>query len=135
MKIVPEPNELTAPYWSAAHERRLVIQRCECGHLSHPPVASCPVCHASAFTWAQMSGRGKVYAFTWVNHSVHPVSAGAVPYIIVLVELEEGPRILTNLRNCDVQDVRVGLPVQVLFEDVSDTIALPQFEPAPGGER
>jgi hypothetical protein len=76
-----------------------------------------------------MSGDGVVHAFTWVNHSVHPVSAGRTPYILVLVELSEGPRILTNLRHCAVEDVRVGLAVHVLFEDVSDTITLPQFTP------
>lgn len=129
MRIVPQPDELTAPYWAAAREHRLVIQRCACGRLSHPPVASCPDCHSSTFTWETMSGRGSVYAFTWVNHSVHPVSAGQTPYIVVLVELEEGPRILTNLRDCSVEDVHVGLEVQVRFEDLTDEIGLPQFAP------
>ena len=130
MKILPAPNELTAPYWEAAREHRLVVQRCVgCGRLSHPPLVSCPACHGSAFTWDPMSGDGEVYAFTWVSHSVHPVSAGRTPYILVLVELAEGPRILTNLRGCAPEDVRVGLSVRVSFEDVSDTISLPQFTP------
>jgi uncharacterized OB-fold protein len=76
-----------------------------------------------------MSGRGTVYAFTIVNHSVHPVSAGAIPYVLVLVELDEGPRILTNLRHCDIGDVRVGMSVEVLFDDLTETIGLPQFAP------
>lgn len=129
MRILPAVTELTAPYWEAARRHRLVVQRSACGRLSHPPVASCPACHDSRFTWEQMSGDGTVHAFTWVNHSVHPVSAGHTPYILVLVELSEGPRILTNLRHCAVQDVHVGLPVRVLFEDVTDTITLPQFAP------
>ncbi len=129
MRILPAPDELTAPYWAAARQHRLVVQRCSCGRLSHPPVASCPACHGRAFTWEQMSGAGAVHAFTWVSHSVHPVSAGHTPYILALVELSEGPRILTNLRDCAPADARVGLPVRVLFEDVSDTIALPQFTP------
>ncbi|HEX4011450.1 MAG TPA: Zn-ribbon domain-containing OB-fold protein [Solirubrobacteraceae bacterium] len=130
MRILPAPNELTAPYWEAAREHRLVIQRCDaCGRLSHPPVASCPACHGSALRWDPMSGEGEVYAFTWVSHSVHPVSTGKTPYILVLVALAEGPRILTNLRDCAPEDVRVGLPVHVTFEDVSDTVSLPQFTP------
>jgi uncharacterized OB-fold protein len=129
MRILPAATELTAPYWEAARRHRLVVQHCSCGRLSHPPVASCPACHGSEFAWPQMSGDGAVHAFTWVNHSVHPVSAGRTPYILVLVELSEGPRILTNLRHCAVEDVHVGLPVRVLFEDVSDTITLPQFTP------
>jgi uncharacterized OB-fold protein len=130
MKILPAADELTAPYWAAARERRLVIQRCECGRLSHPPVASCPRCHGTRFTWSQMSGRGTMYAFTVVHHSVHPVTAGAVPYVIALVELDEGPRILTNLRDYDPDDIRVGLPVQVTFEGVDETVTLAQFTPA-----
>ncbi len=129
MKILPAPDELTAPYWAAARERRLVVQRCECGRLAHPPVARCPRCHGGRFTWPQMSGRGTVYAFTVVHHSVHPATAGAIPYVIVLVELAEGPRILTNLRDYNAEDLRVGLPVQVIFERVSDTVTLPQFTP------
>lgn len=130
MKILPAADELTAPFWAAARERRLVVQRCECGRLTHPPVASCSRCHGTRFTWSQMSGRGTVYAFTVVHHSVHPVTAGAIPYVIALVELDEGPRILTNLRNCAPEEVSVGLPVEVIFEDLDDTVTLPQFTPA-----
>jgi hypothetical protein len=82
-----------------------------------------------------MSGYGRVYAFTSVCHAVHPVTVGHTPYVIALTQLDEGPRMLTNLRNCDPQDLRVGLPVQVIFEDVSDTLSLPQFTPRrPGRE-
>lgn len=131
MRILPEPDELSAPYWSAAHEHRLAIQRCEgCGRLAHPPLASCPACHGRRFDWPTMSGRGTVYAFTVVHHSVHPVTASAVPYVLALVELEEGPRVLTNLRNCDVGAARVGLAVEVTFEDLDETTTLPQFQPA-----
>jgi uncharacterized OB-fold protein len=129
MRILPAANELTAPYWEAARRHRLVVQRCSCGRLSHPPVASCPACHGGALRWEEMSGEGLVHAFTWVNHSVHPVSTGHTPYILVLVELSEGPRILTNLRHCTPEAVHVGLPVRVLFEDISNTVTLPQFAP------
>jgi uncharacterized OB-fold protein len=127
VRILPVPDELTAPYWTAAGEHRLVIQQCECGRLSHPPVAICPVCHSRRFTWPPMSGNGHVYAFTSVCHPVHPVTVGHTPYLIALIELDEGPRLLTNLRHCDAADVRVGLPVRVIFEDLSDTVSLPQF--------
>ena len=134
MRILPLADELTAPYWAAAGEHRLVIQRCECGRLSHPPVAICPSCHGRVFTWERMSGYGEVYAFTSVCHAVHPVTMGRTPYIIALVALDEGPRMLTNLRGCDAQDVRVGLPVRVIFEDLSDTVSLPQFTPRHSSE-
>ncbi len=134
MRILPVPDELTAPFWTAASEHRLVIQRCECGRLSHPPVAICPVCHSQRFTWQPMSGSGQVYAFTSVCHAVHPVTVGHTPYIIALVELAEGPRMLTNLRGCEAGGVRVGLPVQVIFEDLTDTLSLPQFTPQIGDQ-
>jgi hypothetical protein len=134
MRILPGADELTAPYWAAAREHRLVIQRCACGRLAHPPMARCPACHGRAFSWETMCGQGSVHAFTWVDHSVHPVSAGRTPYILTLVELTEGPRILTNLRRCAPRDVHVGLAVQVLFEDVTDTVTLPQFAPCPAAE-
>ena len=134
MRILPLADELTAPYWAAAGEHRLVIQRCECGRLSHPPVAICPACHGRVFTWERMSGYGEVYAFTSVCHAVHPVTMGHTPYTIALVALDEGPRMLTNLRGCDTQDVRVGLPVRVIFEDLSDTVSLPQFTPRHSSE-
>lgn len=135
MKVLPVPNELTAPYWEAARQHRLAVQRCSCGRLSHPPVARCPSCAGAEFSWPTMSGRGAVYAFTVVHHSVHPVSAGATPYVIALVELEEGPRLLTNLRGCAPEAVRIKMPVEVVFEDVDPAIALPQFAPRGGDVR
>ncbi|MGH8981135.1 MAG: Zn-ribbon domain-containing OB-fold protein [Acidimicrobiales bacterium] len=133
MNVLPVPDELTAPYWDAAREHRLAVQRCACGRLAHPPVARCPACAGNVFTWPETSGRGAVYAFTVVHHSVHPVSTGKTPYVIALVELEEGPRIVTNIRGCAPEEVRVGMPVHVVFEDVDDSVTLPQFAPR-GGE-
>jgi len=135
MRILPVPDEVTAPFWAAAAEHRLVIQQCQCGRLSHPPVAICPECRRHTFTWLPMSGYGTVYAFTTVCHAVHPVTVGRTPYVIALIALDEGPRMLSNLRRCDAEEVRVGLPVQVIFEELSDTVWLPQFTPRrDGGE-
>ena len=135
MRIVPVPDELTAPYWAAAGEHRLAVQRCEsCGRLAHPPVARCPACHGDTFAWPAMSGRGRLHTYTVATHSVHPVSEGHTPYVIALVELEEGPRILTNLRGIEPDAVRVGMELQVTFEDVGDGLALPQFVPTGGAE-
>lgn len=133
MKVLPVPNELTAPYWDAAREHRLAIQRCACGRLAHPPVARCPACAGNDFSWPTMSGRATVYAFTVVHHSVHPVSAGATPYVVALVELDEGPRIVTNVRGCAPEDVRIGMRLEVVFEDLDESVTLPQFAPRGGG--
>lgn len=134
MRIIPRPDELNGPYWEAAAEHRLVIQRCvACGRFNHPPVVSCPSCHSHDFDWPTMSGRGHLYTFTVAHHSVHPVTAGSMPYILALVELEEGPRLLTNLRDIQPDDVHVGLALEVLFEDLDEVTTLPQFRPANAG--
>lgn len=131
MKIIPRPDELTAPYFEAAAEGRLAIQRCSgCGRLHHTPVVSCPGCHGDAFEWPSMSGRGTLFTYTVVQHSVHPVTVGAIPYIIALVELEEGPRVLANLRDVAPEDAHIGLPVEVFFEELDEETKLPQFRPA-----
>jgi len=75
------------------------------------------------------SGRGRVYTYTVVYHATHAAMADKVPYISALIELEEGPRVLTNLRNCTEDDVQIGMPVIVLFEELTDEITLPQFAP------
>lgn len=82
-----------------------------------------------------MCGRGTVHTFTIVHHSVHPVTAGSLPYVLVLVQLDEGPRVLTNLRDAQPDRVHVGMPVEVIFEDLNDAITLPQFRPVDGASR
>ena len=131
MRILPGVSDLTAPYWRAARQHRLDLQRCGgCGRLQHPPGPSCERCHSSELEWSTMSGRGEVYSFTVVHHSVHPVTAGHLPYVVALVELEEGPRLVANIGRCPIDQVRIGLPVTVCFDDLGEEITLPQFEPA-----
>jgi uncharacterized OB-fold protein len=77
-----------------------------------------------------VSGRGRIYTYTVVYHATHAAMVDKVPYISALVQLEEGPRVLTNLRNCVEQDVQVGMPVSLIFEELTPEITLPQFEPA-----
>lgn len=135
MRILPGPDQLTAPYWEAASEHRLVMQHCEdCGYAGFPPLPRCPGCHGE-LAWRQVSGKGTVHSFTIVHHSVHPVSANALPYALLVAELDEGPRMLTNLRDAPPEVLRVGLPVEVTFEDLAPGIGLPQFRPADPTDR
>jgi uncharacterized OB-fold protein len=131
MRLTPGVTPLTAPYWEGARRHELLVQRCSaCGHVWHPPLPLCPACHSEVVAWIPVSGRGHVYTFTVVYHATHAGFADKVPYISALIELDEGPRILTNLRNCVEEDARVGMSVSVLFEELTDEITLPQFEPA-----
>jgi len=128
--LVPGVTALTEPYWDGARRHELLLQRCSaCGKVWHPPLPLCPECHSSAVEWMAASGRGRVYTYTVVYHATHAAMADKVPYISALIELEEGPRVLTNLRNCTEDDVQIGMPVIVLFEELTDEITLPQFAP------
>jgi hypothetical protein len=96
--IVPAETALTAPYWSAAREGVIALQRCtQCGRLWHPPAPICPRCRSASYEWIRSHGRGTLYSYTTVMHAAHPAIAEAVPYRVALVDLEEGPRVILAL--------------------------------------
>ena len=119
MRLIPGTTPLTQPYWEGAHNHQLLLQRCTaCGHLWHPPLPRCPVCHSAEVEWTPASGRGRVYTYTVAYHATHAAMADKVPYVIALVDLEEGPRILTNLRHCTEESVQIGMP-RLIFEELT----------------
>jgi uncharacterized protein len=131
MAIVPGMTKLTQPYWDAAREGRLVVQEClECHQLWHPPLPACPNCsrQGSLLGWRQVSGAGTVYSYTVVRHPTHFAFADQIPYVIAIVELAEGPRLVTGVIGCPPESVRVGMPVQAVFREVADGVTLPYFE-------
>jgi uncharacterized OB-fold protein len=122
------PSALTAPYWDAAREGILKLQRCtRCGAFQHPPRRFCLAC-AGEPAFVEVSGRGTVYSFTVVERALIAALRDHVPYVLVLVELEEGPRMLSLLRGG--ADPRIGLPVEVGFEAVTADLSLPVFRAA-----
>lgn len=130
MAIVPGYSELTRPYWEQAREGRLVVQHCAaCDRLWHPPLPVCPGCRKEVTDWREVSGDGTVYSFTIVTHPTHFAFADRVPYVVAIVELAEGPRLITGITGCAPRDVRVGMPVRACFRPVTDEITLPYFEP------
>ena len=131
MAIIPASTDLTRPYWRNAHNGKLVTQRCNnCANGWHPPLPACPHCHSTDIGWRQVAGTGTVYTYTVVRHATHASLADHIPYVIAIVELTEGPRIVTGITGCDPGDVRAGMEVQVRFEAVTDEVTLPYFEPA-----
>jgi len=132
--VVPGMTDLTAPYWNAAREGRLVVQECqECHQVWHPPLPRCPHCHSADLGWRAVSGHGTVYTYTIVRHPTHYAFADKIPYILAIVELTEGPRLVTALTGIEPAEVRVGLPVHAVFRKVADGVNLPYFAPARGG--
>ncbi|HPG26729.1 MAG: OB-fold domain-containing protein [Spirochaetaceae bacterium] len=125
--IAPTPDADDAWFWKGVAEDRLLLQRCaECRLLRHPPSPMCSGCNALAWETLPASGRATVYS--WVV-SRHPTRPDADPRIVVLLDLEEGVRFVSNLVDCPLEDVRFGLPVELVFVDY-DGVRLPQFRPA-----
>jgi hypothetical protein len=128
---IPVPTPETRPFWDAARRHELMLPRCRtCGKLHYYPRASCPHCLAGDLAWERVSGRGRLHTFTIVYRGQRGFPLGEA-YVLAMVELDEGPRMMTNLVGVAVglEHVRIGMAVEVLFEDVSDTIALPRFQP------
>ncbi|HLH74793.1 MAG TPA: Zn-ribbon domain-containing OB-fold protein [Chloroflexota bacterium] len=124
---LPVPDGDTKPYWDAAREHRLVIQHCaDCGLAVFYPRAICPHCGSDRLHWVDASGRGTVYSYTIVHRA--PVGfTDAVPYVVALIDLEEGVRLMSNVVDCTPSDVQIGERVEVVFEDVTPEISLPKF--------
>jgi len=119
------------PFYEAAQRHELRVQRCRaCGALRFPARALCSDCLSGDAEWVPVSGRGEIYSFNIMHQVYHPGFAAEVPYAVVLVKLAEGPKMLSNVVGIDAHAVRIGMPVQVVFEPLSDEITLPKFAPA-----
>jgi uncharacterized OB-fold protein len=124
----PQPIETaeTRPYWDAAREGRLVVQRCgSCGRHQFYPRAFCTACLSAELEWVQARGTGRIYTFTICRTSAN--AAMTAPYAVALIDLEEGVRMMANVVDCDLERIRTGARVQVRFERISDEYTLPQF--------
>lgn len=118
----------TRPFWDAARAHRLTIPRCkDCGEYHFYPRELCPHCHSDALEWCDVSGGGEIYTFTVARKPAGPVFAADVPYVIAMIRLDEGPRMLTNIVTGDVERVAIGDRVSVRFEDVTPELTLPKF--------
>ena len=129
-KPIPKVDEESKGFWEACRRHELRVQKClGCGTLRHHPRAVCTECMSSEVEWLLCSGRGTVYTFTMTFQNQAPGFREELPYVLAYVELEEGVLLLTNVVGCPPDSVRIGLPVEVVFEDVSDDVAIPRFRP------
>ena len=129
-KPLPAVTEDGAPYWEAAKEGRLVTQKCTaCGHLRFPPSILCPKCLSEETAWVQLSGRATIYSFIIVHRPQHPAFFADAPYNVAIVELEEGLRTHASIVDCTNEELRVGMPLEVVFDRVNDEVTLPRFRP------
>jgi uncharacterized OB-fold protein len=129
-KPLPRPSEDSAPYWEAAHRGELRMQQCvDCGHIRFPPSLLCPRCLSEKAEWARLSGRGTVFSWIVVHQSQYPAFNTDTPYNVAIVELDEGPRLHTNLVECSNEQIHIGMRVEVVFDRVNDQVTLPKFRP------
>jgi uncharacterized protein len=126
---LPVPDGDTKPYWDAAREHRLVIQRCQvCQQAIFYPRSVCPRCMSDRIAWIEATGKGTVYSYT-VVHRAPAQFAEDAPYVVAVVDLDEGVRLMTNVVGCAPAEVRIGAEVEVTFDDVTPEISLPKFRP------
>ena len=128
MDIKPKPTPLSAPFWEAAREQRLVLQRCDKGHYRWTPQLLCDQCHSEVYSWDEVSGRGTVYSWTMVHRA--PLPSFPAPYVVAVVELEEGPLMLSTIVDWTREDLEIGRAVKVRWQKLDDEITLYPFAPA-----
>ena len=129
-KHLPRIDEESRGWWEALARHELYFQRCrDCGTKRLYPRAVCPVDLSSRVEWVRASGRGTVYSFTVTHQNQAPGFREELPYVLAVVELAEGPRLMTNVVGCAPDAVRIGMAVEVVFDDVTPDITLPKFRP------
>lgn len=132
---LPTPNPFSAPFWEATKRHQLTLQKCdECKTFRFYPRPRCPQCRSASTTWTHVSGKGTVYSFTIVHRPLTNWFKDKVPLVCAVIELEEGVRMVSNVRDSAPEDVFIGMPVHVQFEDVNDEITLPMFVPDASNE-
>lgn len=132
-KPIPVPDAISAPFFDGAREGKLMLQHCAaCNAWSFPVRERCPHCFAAKLEWRPASGRGSLYTFTIMHQVMNPGFASSVPYNVAQVDLEEGVRMVSNVVGIGNADLRPGMKLEVVFEDVGENVSIPKFRPVAG---
>lgn len=133
LRPLPEPTAVTAPFWDACARGVLMHPRCDdCERAFFPPHLACPHCRAVSWSWAESAGLGEIYSFSIVHRAPQP--GFALPYVIAVVDLDEGFELMTNIVGTEPNSVRIGQRVRVAWHDEGGAV-LPAFGPDEGGNR
>ena len=130
--LLPQPDPETQPYWDAAKNHELRVPKCsDCGLLRWPPQLTCPGCYGENFEWAKMSGRGTLYTYVIIHQSVLPQWREGTPFNVIQVALEEAPhiQILSNAVEIGNSELKVGIPLEIIFDDVTPEDTIPRWRP------
>ena len=126
------PDEWSAPFWVAANEHRLVAPRCTtCATFRMPPTPFCWNCRHQEVEWVELPGRGTIFTFIVTRQALIPELVDAIPYTVAVVELEgaSGCRLVSNILQADPDELEIGMPVKVAWDDVTETVTVPRFVP------
>ena len=125
---LPRPTPETAAYWEGCRKGKLMIQRCSsCGHHQFYPRLLCTECMSTQVEWIEAGGRGRVVSFTIVRQAISEAYAADLPYVVALIQLDEGPTMMSNVIGCNPERVVIGMPVEVVFEAWSEDLTVPKF--------
>lgn len=131
-KPTPRLTNETSAYWQGCREGKLLVQTCcQCGHRQFYPRTMCMRCLGMELEMVESSGRGEVHAFTIVRRAPSPAFEADLPYVVALVDLKEGVRMMSTIVECPVDAVHSGMPVDVVFDEMSPEVTLPRFRPRP----
>jgi len=130
-KPLPLINEDNRPYWEYCKKHELRMQKCEgCGHIRFPVSILCPNCHSMDAVWTKLSGKGSVFSYIVFRIPYHESYKEDIPYTVAIIQLDEGPRMESNLIVQDPEDIRIDMQVTVFFDDVTNDVSLPKFKSA-----
>ncbi|MGE0821844.1 MAG: Zn-ribbon domain-containing OB-fold protein [Candidatus Binatia bacterium] len=133
-KPLPVIEKWSAPYWEAAKRHEFVAQKCRaCGYMHLPPGPVCTNCLSDDQEWVRLSGKGTVNSFGVYHQLWHPGFKDEIPYNVALIELSEGPQIISQVVGCANDELACGIEVEVTFDDVTPEISLPKFRLAGRG--
>ena len=129
-KALPPVSPESLEYWEGCRDGKLLLQRCtDCGHVQFYPRLLCSACAGERLEWQQAEGRGVVKSFTIIRRAVSAAYEPDAPYVVALIELAEGPTMMSNVVGCEPESVAIGMAVQLDFEAISEAISLPIFRP------
>jgi uncharacterized protein len=129
-KPIPVPSPESQPYWDGLREHKLLTPRCDaCAGYWFPPSLLCPHCNSAKWTWTAVSGRGRIFSYVVYHRVYHPGFAGEVPYAVAVIELDEGPRLISNVIGIAPDKLVCDMRVEVVYQPITEAITLPKFKP------
>jgi hypothetical protein len=130
IKPLPQPVDWSKPFWEGTREGKLLLKRCtDCGFIDHPPYLYCTACAGENSEWIEAAGKATLYAYAVNTYGVPFPFMEDLPYVTALVDLPEGPRMLSNIVGCDPQELKNGMELEVVFEEAGGGMVLPKWRP------